>query len=321
MKAIVLKEIDSFPALDPQWKEPEKKKGEVLVNIRYAALNRRDYWISRGLYPGVQLPVILGSDGAGIYDGKEVLLYPATDWGDVQEVQSDDYKILGTPEDGTMAEYISTDPRYIFNKPKHLTLSEAAALPLAGLTAYRALFTKGQIQKGQRILITGIGGGVAAMAMKFALALKAEVWVTSGSDEKIDKARMLGCKGGINYHETDWFKKAGKKGFDLIIDSAAGKGFSSLIKMCNPAARIVVFGGTNGQIEQINPQLLFWRQISLLGSTMGSPEEFERMLSFVSSHKIHPEIDSIFMMEEANVAFHRMAESHQFGKIVIAINE
>ncbi|MFN9906412.1 MAG: zinc-binding alcohol dehydrogenase family protein, partial [bacterium] len=156
-------------------------------------------------------------------------------------------------------------------KPAHLSFAQAAALPLAGLTAYRALFTKADLKKGEKLLISGIGGGVALIAFQMALAVGAEVWVTSGADDKIELAQQLGAKGGINYKTENWHKSLENNaggGFDVIVDSAGGDGFQYFLDLANPAARIVFYGGTRGSFK-VNPQKMFWKQLTIFGSTMG----------------------------------------------------
>ncbi|MGB1216245.1 MAG: zinc-binding dehydrogenase, partial [Saprospiraceae bacterium] len=270
--------------------------------------------------PGINPPVILGSDGAGICEGKEVVINPNINWGNNQKVQNDVYHILGLPTNGTFTEKVLVNKDRIHPKPKHLTLEQAAALPLGGMTAYRALISRCQATKNDRILISGIGGGVALFAFQFAVAMGAEVWVTSGSEEKIQKAIRMGAKGGVNYKEENWHKKLGKEsgGFDVIIDSAGGDGFPLLLKTCNAGARIAFYGGTRGNFT-LNPQLIFWKQLSIFGSTMGSDQDFADMLDFVNEYKVVPVVDSVYDLAEANEAFERMNKGLQFGKIVLKV--
>ncbi|MCP3929436.1 MAG: zinc-binding dehydrogenase [Bacteroidetes bacterium] len=320
MKALILTGKNQ-PLLYKEVPNPFPTKGEVVVSLKAAALNHRDVWISKGLYPGIKYPAILGSDGAGFLEDKKVIINPSIQWGDQLTYQSSEYRILGLPDDGTFAELVIVDKEQIFDMPAHLSFEQASVLPLAGLTAYRALFTRCKLKKGEKVLITGIGGGVALFALQFALAAKAEVYVTSGKEEKIEKAVQHGAGGGVNYKEEGWSKKLMKleKGFDVIIDGAGGAGFSHLLKVANTGARICVYGGTAGKITNISPQLLFWKQASVLGSTMGSPEDFKNMLHFVKKHRIVPIIDRIYSLAEGNKAFKRMANSEQFGKIVLSV--
>ncbi|MCY7330071.1 MAG: zinc-binding dehydrogenase [Saprospiraceae bacterium] len=320
MKALVLNALHQ-PLTFQEVNAPVAAKGEGIVTLRAAALNHRDVFITQGLYVGIKMPCILGSDGAGEYDGQAVVLYPALGWGDQAVVQGRDFRVLGMPDDGTFAEQILIPPENMYPKPAHLSWEQAAALPLAGLTAWRALFTRCQLQVGERVLITGIGGGVALVALQLALAAGAEVWVTSGSAEKIDKALSLGAQGGANYRSAGWDKqlKTEAGGFDVILDSAAGDGFAALPGLCNPGARIGIYGGTLGKMNGISPQLIFWKQISLLGSTMGTRAEFAAMLDFVALHRIVPVVDTVFPLAEGNAALMRLAEGEQFGKIVLQV--
>ncbi len=322
MKALVLEAIQS-PFVYKEVPDPEPKPGEVVVQLRAAALNRRDFFITQGLYPGIQLPAILGSDGAGTCEGREVIINPNIAWGEEPAYQSKEYRILGLPKPGTFAEYIAVERGKIMNKPAHLTWEQAAALPLAGMTAYRSLFTKGGLKAGHNVLVTGVGGGVAQFAMQFAVAAGAQVFVTSGSDEKIAKAIQLGAAGGANYRQEAWDKQLLEqaKGFDIIIDSAGGDSFPPLLKLCNAGARIVIYGGTLGKISHVSPQIIFWKQLSILGSTMATDEEFKAMVEFVNKHQIVPAIDSVFPLAEGNRAIEKIAKSEQFGKVVLRIGD
>ncbi len=306
-----------------EFSDPEPAEGEVVVDLRAAALNHRDVYIMQGLYPGVVTPIILGSDVAGVYAGREVIINPSLKWGEDPRAQSRDYEVLGMPHHGTFAQKIAVPEDHLFDKPPHLRWEQAAALPLAGLTAYRALFTKGECKAGKKVFITGIGGGVALMALQFALAVGAEAYVSSGSPEKLEKAQKLGATNGVNYREEDWNKQLKKMagGFDLIIDSAGGKGFARLPKLCNPAARIVVYGGTQGPVPNFSPQSFFWKQISILGSTMGNDQEFADMVKFVNTQQIVPVVDATYDLHEAAGAFARLDAGLQFGKITFRIPE
>lgn len=320
MKALVLNALHQ--GLDYQeMPAPHAGKQDGLVHLRAAALNHRDLFITQGLYAGIKFPTILGSDGAGEYRGKAVVIDPSLDWGGDPKAQGRGFRVLGLPDDGTFAAQIAIPRSNIHPKPQHLDWEQAAALPLAGVTAWRVLFTRCQIKAGERVLITGIGGGVALMVLQLAIAAGAEVFVSSGSDEKIAKAVALGAKGGANYRLPDWDKTLKKDagGFDVVIDSAGGDGFGALLGLCNPGARIGVYGGTQGKINGLSPQPLFWKQVSILGSTMGTRLDFRRMLAFVSKHEIVPVIDSVFALSDGNEALKKMEKGDQFGKIVLRI--
>jgi zinc-binding alcohol dehydrogenase/oxidoreductase len=329
MKAIVLEAADK-PLVLKEVEKPALKPGEVLVKIKAAALNRRDYWITTGKYAGIKYPSILGSDGAGVvaeagsdaekkWIGREVIINPSHDWGDHPEFQSKDFKILGLPEDGTFSEYVKVKTEYLYPRPAHLTWEQAAALPLAGLTAYRALFTKAKAAKKDKVLITGVGSGTGSMALQFAHAAGCQVFVTSGIGEKIERAKQLGAVAGVCYKAQDWAEQLLhlSGGFDVIIDSALGEGFAKLPDICNPGARIVIFGGTAGDMPALNGRKIFWKQLQILGTTMGTRDEFKAMADFVTEHQIVPVIDEIFPLADAQQAVNKMKSSSQFGKIVL----
>lgn len=320
MKALVLNALHR--GLDYQeTPSPTPAKGEVIVALRAAALNHRDVFMTQGLYAGIKYPSILGSDGAGEWRGQRIVIYPALHWGDNANFQGKNFRVLGMPDEGTFAEQICLPRKNIFPMPAHLTWEEAAALPLAGLTAWRTLFSRCKLKKGEKILISGIGGGVALTALQLAVAIGAEVFVTSSSAEKIEKAVKLGAKSGANYREEGWDKRLKQDvgGFDVIVDSAAGDGFAAFPGLCNPGGRIGVYGGSLGKINGLSMQPVFWKQISILGSTMGSPREFKAMLDFVAKHEIVLVVDSVFPLSEGNAAFERMEKGEQFGKIVLKI--
>jgi len=324
MKALVLNQVKQPLVLQEQ---PSPKTGEdqIVVKLKAAALNRRDYWITQGLYPGIRCPVILGSDGAGIADFKEkqVIINPGYNWGQRQDAQSGDFKILGMPDDGTFAEEIAVPQGQLFGKPEHLSFEQAAALPLAGLTAYRALFKQGRLQSSQTVVITGIGGGVACIALQLAVAAGATVIVTSSSHAKIDKALAMGATAGFLYTAEGYASqvKAEFEPVHLIIDGAGGDGYGELIEMACPGGRIVSYGITAGPSTQLELRKLYFRQLHLIGSTMGSPEDFAAMLDMVGKHKIRPVIDEVFALSEGNKAFEKMNVSSQFGKLVLRVSD
>lgn len=329
MKALVLEAADK-PLVLKEVDQPKLRADEVLVQIKAAALNRRDYWITIGKYAGIKYPSILGSDGSGIVvevgDGvdkgwinKEVIINPCHNWGSHDEYQNRDFSILGLPEDGTFSEYIKVKTEYLYTKPAHLSWEQAAALPLAGMTTYRALFTKGKAKKGDKVLITGVGGGTGTFALQWAVAAGCQVFVTSGVGEKIERARRMGASAGVNYKAQDWAEqlKLMAGGFDVIIDSALGDSFDKLLDIANPGARIVFFGGTAGNIPPLNGRKIFWKQLQILGTTMGSPHDFKGMVDLVNEHKIVPVVDEIFPMADAQKAVDKLGGTSQFGKLVL----
>lgn len=317
---MVLNAVGEKPVLT-EVELPQLQDGEVLVKIKAAALNHRDVYITQGLYPAIKTPTILGSDGVGEIDGRRVVLLPGLKWGDREDVQANEYEVLGMPHDGTFAEYIAIPSENVFDCPAHLTDEEAAAFPLAGLTGYRALMTRASAKTSDTVLVTGAGGGVATMVIQLAVALGCDVYVSSSSEEKIVFAKTLGAKGGVNYTVEGWSKelKAMTGGLDVVVDGAGGEGFFLLSKLMNPGGRMAFYGGTRGTIPKLNPQILFWRQITIAGSTMGSPSEFAKMLDFVAEHKIHPVVDSVRPLAELPDALDRMDEGKQRGKLVVTM--
>jgi NADPH:quinone reductase-like Zn-dependent oxidoreductase len=322
MKAVRLHEIGGPQNLRVEdIAQPQPGDGEVLVRIRAGALNHRDVFITQGLYPNITLPCTLGADGAGELDGKAVLIDPTIGWGDNERVWSADARILGVPRDGTFAEFVSVPKENVHEKPAHLSMEEAAALPLAGVTAYRATFTRGELQAGETILITGVGGGVQTFVLLYAKAIGARAVVTSGSDEKLERAKALGADIAVNYRtDSDWHKTVRKAAgtIDLVVDSAGGDTFAKATTIVRWGGRIVTYGGTTGDAK-IRMFPVFWNQLDIRGSSMGSPADFRAMLDFVSKHCLKPVIDRVYDMNEAIVAALRMNEANQFGKIVLRI--
>jgi zinc-binding alcohol dehydrogenase/oxidoreductase len=330
MRAIQLAAVNDLKIVSVP--DPQAVPGEVVVRLRAAALNHRDVWIKLGQYAGLKFPCIPGSDGAGVVEsvgpgvdsawlGREVIIYPGLDWGGCESAQGGTFSILGLPRDGTLAEKVAVPVANLAPKPAHLTWEEAAALPLAGLTAYRALFARARLKPDDRVLITGIGGGVALFALQFAAVDGAEVFVTSSSAEKISRAVALGAAGGASYKEPGWAAALAKAHglFDVIVDSAGGEGFNDLIELAAPGGRIVFFGATGGNAPGLVLRKIFWRQLSLLGSTMGSPGDFAAMLEFVALHRIKPVVSDVFPLAQAAGAFALMERGGQFGKIVVQL--
>ena len=333
MRAVFFKGKD-HPLVVQQIKKFKPVKDQVLIRLHNAAINHRDLWTWREQNLPASDGIILGSDGCGVIEdvgedadtlliGSEVIINPSLDWGTNPIVQGNAFRILGFPDHGTFSDYIVISKKYVFDKPEHLSFTESAAVPLSGLTAYRALFSKARLRAKEKVLITGVGGGAALWVLQFAVAYQARVYVTSGSEEKISKAKALGAIEGFNYKDADWQQKALKEsggGFDIIIDSAGGDQFSKLIELALPGGRIVNFGRTAGNITNISTRLLYWKQLSIHGSTMGTRDEFLSMLDFLESRNIKPVIDKIFPLEQIDEAMKRMEQGDQFGKIVLQIS-
>ena len=331
MKALVLG-AKNAPLTLQERPDLQAGEGEAIVQVHAAALNHRDVWIQKGQYAGLKYPIIPGSDGSGVvvsaspagveWIGKEVIINPAFNWGDSPFHQHPrDFRILGLPDDGTLAEFVKVPVQNLAGKPAHLSFEEAAALPLAGVTAYRAVITRARLQPGEKILITGIGGGVALFALQYAVALGAIVYVSSGSEEKIDKAIAMGASGGANYRAGNWGQRLQEQAgsFDVIVDGAAGDGMDELLNLATPGGRVVLYGATQGNPSNLTARRIFWKQLNVLGSTMGTPEDFRSMVTFVHKHRIQPVVDKVFSLADGEAAFRHMDDAKQFGKIVIKI--
>lgn len=333
MKAAILHGVNQ-PLVYEDAPDPQPGPGEVTVRLAAAALNHRDVWIQQGRYAGLKFPIILGSDGAGVVSalgdgvdrawfGREVILYPGMEWGNNPRAQARSFRILGLPDDGTFAEAVKIPAQNLRARPAHLSWAEAAALPLAGLTAYRALVTRAHLHSHDRVLVTGVGGGVALFALQFAVACGAQVFVTSGSEAKLERARALGAAGGACYHDEGWAQalKAESDGFDLIVDGAGGAGFEQLVDLAAPGGRIVNYGATRGLPPGLDLRRVFWKQLDILGSTMGAADDFSSLLHFVQTRHITPIVDRVFPLPEAEAAMRYMDAGQQFGKIVLGISE
>lgn len=311
--------------------DPEPGPGEVVVALRAAALNRRDVFVRKGVAK-VPLPLTLGSDGAGVVhkvgagvsrlsEGDEVIILPSLSWGADQRAPGRGFRILGGPDQGTYAEQIVIPAENVFPKPARLSWHEAAALPLAGLTAWRALMTRARVLPGETVLIIGIGGGVATFALNLARAAGCRVVVTSSSDEKLARAKDLGADVGVNYVDAgdDWpaaVKEANGGGVDVVIDSV-GSTWAGSIDSCAPGGRVVVFGGTGGGKVEMQVRPVTLGQVALLGTTMGSPAEFGQLLAAVDTQTWTPVIDSVRPLADAAAAHEREEASLHFGKLVL----
>ena len=315
--------------------DPVAGPGEAVVRLKAAALNHRDVWIrsGTGAYAGgFKQRVILGSDGAGevvsvgtggaaSLVGQAAVINPSLDWGEVDLAQGPSFRILGLPDDGTYAQMVRVPVTNIHQKPAGLSFEEAAAIPLAALTAYRAVASRARVQKGETVLVTGIGGGVSTFALQIAAHLGARVLVTSGSDAKLARARELGAAGGANYRTQDWAREIvalSGGGPDVVIDSVGGETFAKCVEILKPGGRIASFGATTGAVKDFVLRNLFWKQATLLGTTMGSPREFAAMLELFGQGGLRPVVDKTFPLADAAAAHRRMEEARQFGKIVLS---
>ena len=333
MKALRLHELGGPQQLRvDEVERPPIREDEALVRIRAAALNRRDLFITQGLYPNVRLPVTLGSDGAGeiaqlgavygdLHAGDEVVIDPMLGWGDDPRV----WDAAGSSSSGCRARgrLPSTSqcrrPTSIASR-RDCRWRKPPRFRSPVLTAYRALFTRGALQPGETVLVTGVGGGVQTFVLLFAKRAGARAIVTSSSDEKLVRAKELGADVAINYASSpDWAKTLRtSERVDLVVDSSGGDTLRAALDVVRPGGRIAIYGGTNGDAT-IKMFPLFWKHVTILGTSMGSPEDFAAMLRLFEGD-LRPAIDRTFSLDDAPAAFARLAESSQFGKVVLTLS-
>ncbi len=301
--------------------DPRPAAGDVVVELRCAAVNRRDLLVRKGVYP-FPLPLVPGSDGAGVRrdTGEEVIILPSLRWGTGEAAPGPGFEILGGPTDGTYAELVVVPRENVLPRPARLSWDEAAALPLAGLTAYRALFSRGALRAGETVLVLGAGSGVSTFAIQLAAQAGARVLVTTSSQEKLDRAVELGAETGILYPGTDWAAATREltdgRGVDLVLDSTGSTWPESISAVC-PGGRVVVFGATLGDQATLAVRPVYLGQISLLGTTMGSPRDFGGLLAMLEEGTWAPVVDTVLPLSEAETAHERMLSGMQFGKVVL----
>ena len=302
--------------------EPKPMQGWVTVRLRAAALNWHDVLVRRGLY-GSPLPHVPGADGAGevVGTGEEVLILPSLGWGTDEAAPGPEWQILGDRTRGTYAEVVSVPQECVFSKPKSLTWAEAAALPLVGVTAYRALISRGGLGVGERLLVLGAGGGLAPMAVALATGVGAQVVVTSSSEEKIASAMEIGAVGGTRYDRADWVDAAQRivgGGFDVVLD-AVGTWNESLTAL-RPGGRLVVLGASRKEAANLSIRPFYFGQHSIIGTTMGSPRDLVELVALVEAGTVRmPPVDSVFPLAEVAAAHRRIESGDPFGKLILEI--
>jgi NADPH:quinone reductase-like Zn-dependent oxidoreductase len=296
--------------------------GQVLIALRAASLNHLDVWIRKGL-PSVPKPRILGADGAGIVvsgngfaGGDRVVINPGLDHGDGR------ITVVGEHTDGTHAELIAVPASQVYSLPDELDFAEAAAFPLVFETAYRMLAAKANVREGEWVLVWGIGGGVATASLAIAKALGARVIVTSASPEKLERAIELGADATFN-HDTDDVPKRVKEltggGAHIIVDSVGEATWRRSLDSARPGGRVCVCGATTGPNPPANLHRIWWKQLTIYGSTMGVREDFEAAYELVKSGRAAPVVDAVFPLEDAAAAHKRLESGEQLGKIVLRI--
>jgi NADPH:quinone reductase-like Zn-dependent oxidoreductase len=315
------------------WPDPVAGPGDVVIDVRAASLNKRDWWIMRNPDYGAA-PCILGSDAAGVVravgegvtrcaPGDEVLLYPALGWGDREDAPTADFEIFGIPRQGVFAEQAVMPEECVFPKPAHLSFAEAACIGIAGLTTWRGLLTRGGVREGSTVLVTGAAAGTGTFAIQIATALGARVYVTSSSAEKIARCVELGAVSGADWRDPNWFetiREATGGGVDVVLDSAGGDAWDGMLRALRPGGTLVNFGDTAGDFSNVAVALVYYAQLNIHGTTMGSPREFAALLEHLAGDPWRPVIDSTFPLAETAQAFRRLDDPARFGKIVLAVS-
>ena len=297
--------------------DPVPSGDEVLVELRAASLNHLDIWVRRGL-PSVPKPRILGADGAGMIAGTDerVVINPGIERG------NGTIGVIGEHSDGTHAELISVPRSQVYPIPAGLTFEEAAAFPLVFETAYRMLVTRVNLQPDEWVLVWGIGGGVATAALAIAKALGANVVVTSSSDAKLRRARELGADGTVNHASEDVVsvvKHLTDGGAHVVVEHVGQATWTRSLNAARAEGRIAVCGATTGPNPPANLHRIWWKQLSVYGSTMGTRSDFEGAYDLVSSGRARPVVDEVFALEDAAEAHERLERGEQLGKIILRI--
>ena len=295
--------------------DPEPAPDEVLIKLRAASLNRLDLWVRQGL-PSVPKPRILGADGAGIdAQGRRVVINPGIEHGDR-------ITVIGEHTDGTHAEQIAVPASNVYEIPADVSFEEAAAFPLVFETVYRMLVTRAGLQEGEWVLVWGVGSGIGSAALVLSKALGARVVATSSSDEKLAQASELGADAVVNHRTGDVVKTVKETtgpGVDVVVEHVGEATWQSTLQSVRPHGRIAVCGATSGPNPPAALHSVWWKQLTILGSTMGTKKDFEGAYELVRSGKAKPIVDSVFPLAEARAAHERMESGEQFGKIVLAI--
>jgi zinc-binding alcohol dehydrogenase/oxidoreductase len=322
LHAVIMQEFGTAAVLRPgEFPDPRGRPGWVTVALRASALNWHDVLVRQGRY-GSPLPHIIGADGAGVRTdtGEEVVILPSLNWGDREEAPASGWEILGDHTPGTYAELVSVPAECLAPKPRGLNWAEAAALPLVGLTTYRALFVRGRLKRGESMLVVGAGGGIATTAIALAVAVGASITVTSSSAETIERAVDAGARDGVLHSEQGWPEQARAmspdNGFDLILDPVGR--WSESVRALRPGGRLVVLGANAAQTAELDIRSFYFGQFDLLGTTMGSGKDFAGLLKMFDQYSVRaPVIDREFPMDRAAEAHEYLERGRAFGKCVL----
>jgi NADPH:quinone reductase-like Zn-dependent oxidoreductase len=308
--------------------DPEPTTDQVLIRLRAASLNHLDVWVRKGL-PSVPKPRILGADGSGVVEalgdgvlgfepGQRVVINPGV-------ISGGRMHVIGEAMDGTHAELVAVTERNVYPIPETLSFEEAAAFPLVFETAYRMLITRARLKLGETVFVWGVGGGVATAALAIAKAFGARVIVTSSSEEKLARARELGADETID-HATEDVRARVKEltegaGADVVVETVGDATWKTSLEIVAGRGRIVVCGATTGPNPPAGLHRVWWKELDVLGSTMGSKEDFEACLDLVTSGRARPVIDEVLPLEDARAGHERLEAGQQLGKIVLRISE
>ena len=344
MRALVINAHGGLERLEYRNDVPEpelRHPTDVRVRIRAAALNHLDLFVFAGL-PGVTIrpPWILGADATGEVEsvgsavrdvavGDRVIINPGISDRTCEYCLAGEHPlclrfgILGEHHPGTLAEYVVVPAANVRRIPPAITDISAAAFTLATLTAWRMVVTRARVRAGDQVLIQGIGGGVALAALHICKSLGATVWVTSRSNEKLERAQALGADEAINSTGSDVARevraRTNKRGVDVVIDSVGQATWAQSLGALGRAGRLVTCGATSGPMVETDVRRLFWNQWSILGSTMGNDAEFDAITAELSAGRLFPEIDRVYELSEGRQAFERLEHADQFGKIVVTV--
>lgn len=343
MKAVLIQEHGELEKLRvEEITEPKYTEDEVVVKVHSAGLNHLDIWVRKGRGKlNLPKPHIPGSDAAGIVTaaganvtnvavGDEVIINPGLSCGRCEYCNRGEHSectsfgILGMTRPGTFAELVAVPSRNVWPKPTHMSFNEAGALVLSHLTAWRMLMTRAQLKPGQTVLIHGIGGGVALSSLQLARLAGAEVIVTSSSDEKLKRAVQIGADHTINYRTVDDVARHVKditsgRGVDIAIDTVGAATWPIDFSAVRRGGKIILCGVTSDAQAVTDLRTLYWNQLTILGSTMGSEEDLHQMLKAVTKAKLRPIIDSTAKLRNIQDATGRMETAEQFGKIVLEV--
>jgi zinc-binding alcohol dehydrogenase/oxidoreductase len=304
---------------------PVPRAGEVVVELRAAAVNRRDVLLRAGDPPEYRLgrEFVLGSDGAGVRrdTGEEVVVLPSLNWGPAESHAGPQFEILGGPRDGTYAELVVVPVANLYPRPAGYSWGEAAAFGLATLTAYRALFKVGRLTKDERLIILGVGGGVSLAALSLAVAAGARIAVTSSRSDKLAYAAHRGALVGVNYRDASWTNEL-LESFgpaDVVLDSV-GSTWPDAIALLRPGGRLVTCGGTRAVTVPVDVRSVYLTQKQILGTKMGSPADFAELLALASEHDLRPLIDTEMPLTDARLAHRRIENGDHFGKLVLSLS-